>query len=653
MLDRGRLSLLFTGTILQTALLAAGALAQDAVTAQGAGGETLLDTIVVSGGPGTDKHEGAADRAQAVYISRSELERTDPQSLRDVFAGNASISVGGGIPIAQKVFVNGIDENNLAVTIDGVQQGNRVFHHTSTNYIDPSLLKAVRVDPGVATADAGFGALGGSIVYETVDVQDLLINGRDFGAFGTFSFETNGETFTESAAAYGRHEGFELLGYAKFANGDDYEDGDGWQVPGSAAQFYSLLGKAAYETETGYRFELTGQQVVDDALRPYRANIGGLDGVSELRVYDTTRRNVSFNFGRETTEGLWNPAFVAGYSENDFKIPEPYGSEGSGGTFTAKAENVFDFGNENTLTAGVDFLAQNGDYYDPAEAYSENVSNIGAYAQARLTPMERISLSFGGRADGNFFEGKDGTRLDNYGLSGNAFAEVAIIDGLSVNGGYSNVFGGIDLEETFEFWRPWDYDNLEPVRSENLTGGVKYEYAGWFTEGNLFNTRFWNYRDGDGNIDFSSWGFNLAAGYNWGNGFAKVSYADTRLSLSDGYLESYSLINIGAGVGQTISGEVAHTIDRIDLTLGATLDVALEYDGFVSAGYGKIDPYAVVSAYAEYKPKQADFLTIRFEANNIFDETYADRATYGAEYDSVTQLYEPGRSFRLMAKLRY
>ncbi|MEP0453723.1 MAG: TonB-dependent receptor, partial [Roseibium sp.] len=570
MLDRVRLSLLLAGTVLQSALLVGGVNAQDASDTSTASGEVTLDTIRVSPNAADrfDKHQGSADRAQSIYIAIEEIQRTDPQTLRDLFAGNASISVGGGIPTAQKVFVNGIDENNLAVSVDGVQQGNRIFHHTSTNYIDPALLKAVRVDPGVAPADAGFGALGGSIAYETVDVQDLLINDRNFGAFATLSYETNGNTFTESAAAYGRYEGFELLGFAKFANGDDYENGDGWAVPGTAADFSSLLAKGAYETGTGYRFELSAQQIVDDALRPYRANIGGLNGTSSTRVYDTTRRNFSFNFGKEEIEGLWNPKVVVGYSENSFKIPEPYSSESTGGTWTAKAENVFEISEGNTVTTGVDFLSQTSDYIDTSSAYTEKGSNVGGFAQARLTPIDRLKVSFGGRADGNHFEGKDGTNLDNFGLSGNASAEVEVFKGLSVNAGYSNVFGGIDLEETFEYWRTWDYSNLEPVRSDNVTAGVKYENMGLFAGADVFNTRFFDYRDGASNIDFSSWGYKLSGGYNWGNGFLKLSYADTRLSLADTAFQSYYLINIGAPVGQIISGEIAHTFNEYDLTLG-------------------------------------------------------------------------------------
>lgn len=655
MLDRVRLSLLFTGTVLQSAILAGGAAAQDASETALEGSASVLDTILVrSNAPDAhDTHQGAADRANAIYVSREDIERTNPQDLKDLFAVDPSISVGGAIPVTQKVFVNGIDENNLAVTIDGVQQGNRIFHHVNTNYIDPSLLKAARVDPGVAPADAGFSALGGSIVYETVDVQDLLIGDRNFGAFADVSYETNGKTFTETGSAYGRHGGFELLAYGKLANGEDYKDGDGNTVVGSSADFYSLLGKAAYEADNGYRIELTAQQVSDDTLRPYRANIGAINGVYTTRRYDIKRTNFSFNVNRAETEGLWNPELLVGYSGNDNRVPEPYGSEGSGGTWNAKIENVFQFSEGNTLTTGVDLLSQVGDYTDPAESYQESVTNTGAYVQARLTPIERIRLSFGGRADANRFEGKDDTTLTNYGLSGNAFAEVDVYGGFSVNAGYSNVFGGIDLEETFEYWRSWDYDNLKPVRAENVTAGVKFEQGGWFAEGNVFNTQFSNYRDGDQNVDFSSWGYNVGGGYNWGSGFAKVAYSDVRLSVSNNQLESYYLINIGAGVGQKISAEVAQTFDTIDLTVGATVDAALEYDGYVSAGYDPLDAYTVVNAYAEYKPKQFEYLSLRLDALNLFDETYADRATYGQEYDSVTPLYEPGRSFRLSARLRY
>lgn len=59
--------------------------------------------------------------------------------------------------MSQKVYVHGIEETSLAVTMDGGRQNNKVFHHNGTNLIDPGLLKAVSVDAGVAPADAGPG----------------------------------------------------------------------------------------------------------------------------------------------------------------------------------------------------------------------------------------------------------------------------------------------------------------------------------------------------------------------------------------------------------------------------------------------------------------------------------------------------------------
>lgn len=654
MLDRVRLSLLLTGTVLQSIVFVGVAGAQSAAD-ESSRDVTELEKVVVNSEKGnqSDKHADEADRALSVYVSRDEIERTQPQTLRELYAGDASVSVGGGLPIAQKVYVNGVDENNLAVTVDGAKQGNRVFHHTSTNHIDPELLKAARVDPGVAPADAGFAAMGGSIVYETVDVPDLLLNDRNFGAFSTTAFDTNGSTITQSAAAYGRHEGFELLGYGKISQGDNYKDGTGFEIPGTGADFHSVLGKFAYEMESGYRLELKGQQVRDDTMRPFRANFAANKGSFTVRRYDVTRRNFSFNFGREEIDGLWNPEVVFGYSENDYRVPIPYGSESTAGTWTAKLENVFEIGNDNTITAGVDFMSEQAEYFGPSVYYEENAWNLGAYAQVRLQPIERLKLSFGGRADSNHFEGVNGSKLNNFGLSGNAFGELMLLEGLSVNAGYSNVFGGVELEETFVYDSMGSYADLKSIRSDNLTAGVKFEQDRWFVEGSVFNTRFDNYRDMTSNLDFSSYGYTLAGGVNWTDGFFRLSYSDTQQALSTGAISSYALINIGAAVGQVISAEIAHTFTQLDLTLGGSLDAALENDRLTGNGSKPLPGFGILNAYAEYKPEQFEALSLRVEANNIFDRKYADRASYGQEYSTVTPMYEPGRSFRLSGTLRY
>ena len=84
--------------------------------------------------------------------------------------------------------------------------------------------------------------------------------------------------------------------------------------------------------------------------------------------------------------------------------------------------------------------------------------------------------------------------------------------------------------------------------------------------------------------------------------------------------------------------------------MGGTVDAALKENSTADAGNGALDSYEVFGAYAEYVPPQADFLTLRVEANNITDEEYADRASYGQDFATVEQMLEPGRSF--LFKLR-
>ena len=662
---------LFAGTFLCFTLVGSQVWSQTASQGTDSGSDaTALEKLVVSTSENAeDSHAGAADRSQSNYISRDDLAITDPQNLKEVFAGDAAVSVGGGMTTTQKVYVNSIDELNLAVSVDGVQQNNRVFHHHTTNYVDPTLLKSVRVDPGVAPADAGPGALGGSIIYETIDVADVLEEGKDFGGFAQLSFDTNSSTFTESGSLYGRKNGFELLGYIKYAAGDDFTAGNGWTIPGTAPDVLSYLAKGAWQSLDGHRIELKAQQIEDDALRPYRANFGGLSSTEpETRRYDLTQRNFSASYGIEGAEGLFDPNIVIGYSDATTSVPTYFNkgtstnvfsdSKGVAKTWSGKAENTFHLDDKNTITAGVDFYTTDSEYTDvnTVDGLSESATNAGFYGQARLEPLDKLRLSFGARGDNQWFEGLDGTKIDNFGLSGNVYAAYDINDFITVNAGYSNVFGGIDLEENFVFNGSWDYSGLEPVRAQNLTAGVEFNYEGLQLTGGIFQTEFKNFRENVSNKDFTTQGFNLGLGYNWEDGYVRVSYSNSELKVEDGHVSSYTAGDMGMPVGQVVSAQVVHTFIQHGLTLGPSLDAALDYDGTQKAGGLPLPGYTVVNAFAEYKPVQLPNLTLRLEANNIFDEEYSDRATYGADYDSVTsvrELYEPGRSFLLSAKVKF
>jgi len=629
-----------------------------------------LNRIVI--GMGTDGEDANAGE-NAVDVTDEDLARTNPADLQDLFASEPTIAVGSSLPISQKLYVNGVEETNLSVTIDGSRQNNKIFHHSATTLIDPSLLKAVSIEPGVAPADAGPGALAGAVQYETRDARDLLEDGKSFGGFTLNEFGTNGEVFTTSNALYGLVDGFEFLGFVKYANGGLQEDGDGVTINGSGTQILSGLGKVAYQSEEGHRLEFSYERVADDEARPYRANIGQIIGgrpVPLTRDYDMTRQNVALTYTNEAPTGLWDPTIQLSYSITNLDIEETtqniYGQTDS---LNGKIENRFALDN-GSITAGVDFFSDTADidYRVPGNSASdytgtEKISNIGAYAQARLELTDRFRTSFGGRADFQRFTGVNGFSTDVSGLSGNLSAEYDITDFLTASAGASHVFGGVPLAENFIINPAWTYANgVQSVTANNVYAGLTARMGDFDVSGKVFSTAIKNARTpswgGGGGLtkDMDSTGFELGLGYSWAGGFARLGYANIDTEIDGVASDSYTGNYLTTPIGQIFTLEAAHTFVDHGLTIGGSAQFVLdETDTSDSAGgVGQPLPgYEVFNAYAEYTPLNYQNLTFRASVDNIFDETYTARATYGQEFATVVPLREPGRSFKFSLRAKF
>ncbi|WP_163851926.1 TonB-dependent receptor plug domain-containing protein [Pseudooceanicola aestuarii] len=624
------------------------------VSAQEGGPVYSLDPIEVEQ---RDIFFGAADRATTMYVADYELERARTGDMKDVFAGISSVSVGGALPLTQKIFLNGVDMLNLGVTIDEAPQNNRAFHHVTANAIDPGLLKQVRADATVAPADAGPYALAGSVVFETVDAEDILL-GRDFGGNVRLSYSDNGSTGQAAVTLAGRQGDFTWLGYGKVAQGDDYENGAGAVMPGTSANLESYLGKLAYENADGHRIELSALRLRDDELRQFRANFGGLGGVNtNLRVYDTTRQSYSLSYENTQAQGLWDPKISLGYSESEVIVPDPYDSNGRSGTTSLTLENRFHLNGSDTVTAGLDLQERFGEYLSPLYGTDmrESSDNIGLFAQARMTPADRWRLSFGARYDHQVFTGTDGTELTNSGFSGNASAIYDVTDSFALRGGVSSVFGGIDIEDnyTYEARVPWVYGGLQASRAQNATLGFDWTMGALTLGGEVFVTRIDDARSADANFDFESRGYNLGATYDWASGFARFTLSHSDVTVNGSDAAGYEALDFGAPLGTVMALEIEQETGVRGLTVGGGLDVALDYDMPASAGATDLDGYEVVNLFVEYVPPSMQNLTLRAEVGNLFDRNYADRATYGGEYSSVDTLNEPGRTITLVAVSRF
>lgn len=619
----------------------------------------VLDPLVMRA---RDDDGNAADRGTSEYVADAELDRARMGDLKDLFAGIASVTVGGAIPVAQKIFVNGVDMLNLAVTVDGVLQNNRIFHHVSANAFDPGLMKFVRVDAGIAAADSGPNAMAGAVVMETVDAADILADGRNIGGNVRLSYADNGETFGRSATLAGRYQGFEWLGYLKSSTGDDYESGAGDTVSGTAADLQSGLLKFAYETETGHRFELSGQRMQDDALRPYRANFASDGRPFPLRRYETDRQTYALSYENTQADGFWDPRAVIGYSEVDVGVAQPLDdigtSHGLNKTLSAKLENRFHLSATDSVTAGIDYYDRESRYRDDRSGdITESAKNIGIFAQARLEPGERLALSFGARWDRQEFTGTTGWEDSNSGFSGNASVSYAVTDALRLRGGVSSVFGGITLEDNFIFNPAWDYGGLKAARAENYSLGFDYEAGDLRLDGELFLTkindaRISTYRE-NSNADAESRGYNLGLGYGWQGGFLRASYSYSKFEVDGQGSDTYAAVDLGAPLGGVFALEAQHTPAGSAFTYGGSIEAAQSYDDLNRDADQGIPGYGVVNLFAEYAPLAVDGLVIRGEVMNLFDKEYADRGSYGQDYSSVTPLYEPGRTVSVVATMRF
>ncbi|MEP3047985.1 MAG: TonB-dependent receptor [Roseibium sp.] len=660
-----------------TILTSASALALMAATANAQDGDEL-ETVVVT----DEKAEQFVTLETSVEISRETIERLQPQDIKQLFQVIPSIAVAGGSSASQKFYVHGIDQSKLNVTVDGARQKNNVWHHNGNLGINPMFLKSVGVNDGVAPADHGPGALGGSARFETVDAIDLLREGQKIGALVSFGYDTNFETLRATASAYGADQGFEYLAAATRGEGQDYRDGDGVVEPGTAEDLLNGLAKFGYQSQEGHRFELSGEYYKDDGYRRLRTNMGSVGGSTGAYFNENTyeRLTTTFKYTLEGASGYLDPEVLLYFNQNKLERPNNQGYTRASGDFNTDLQSIgghiqnrFHIGLGSVVT-GLDFYHDHVDverFHFSTDA-SENITNVGAYVQARLEPMDRLNVSTGLRADFQSYNSVDDKTFDNAGVSPNINLGYELVDGLTAKGGYSYVFGGVEQAESALFHAgEFQYsDDLKPTTAHNAKVGLAYEWNGLTLEGDLFYTKMFNtvaYSylpsptfypatriNGD---DLISKGVDLSARYSWANAYLSAAYTHTDVGYGDRSAISGDYNN-AVPVGDILTIAGAYTFEDWDLTLGANAEIAFEYSNQDLADNSYENPipgYEVVNVFAEWAPKfrETEF-TLRGEVNNVFDETYYSRGTFHAlPSRGVTPVNSPGRSFMLTATAKF
>lgn len=643
------------------AIFATSATAQDSVE---------LDTIRV-------ESDAAQDVLGNTEISEEEIADRNAQSIAEVFDGQTEITASGGASVAQKVFVHGIEETMLNVTIDGARQNKSAFHHVGNVLIDPQLLKRVDISSGLAPADEGPGALAGSIAYETKDARDLLDPGDNFGGLSSLSFGDNGNTFRRNLTIFGQQGNLEYLLSGTRTSGDPYTDGSGVTMTGTGADLTNYVAKLAYTTGSGKRIEFSADHTEDTGLRAGQRTAGGIIYVRPdfnsvnnpaltpvLVRTESTRRSYSFSYTDENPTGIWAPTIQLAYNEQELGGQQI--TRGLNTSLSGTIKNDFLIGG-GVLTAGVDFFhdtAENTGAIVAGTGAKETLGNLGVFAQMRQDLGSRVSLSYGMRADTQRFRTADGQVFKDADVSVNAAVDVLLSEQLTLNIGAASVWGGHELSEASlinttagaAVATPWVYSNIVPSRANNARIGLRYENGPWSADGALFYTEIKNApylfnssRAGGGvsNPTIVTKGVDASLRYEMAAGYVQANYTYADVTLNGTQIGSTSYYwgrPMGHLFGVSAAWEVAPGV-----MLGGSADVALRN----SEGAVALPGYEVVNLFATYTPQQYQNLEVRLDLRNLFNETYSKRSSDGIDFGAVTPLTEPGRTIALTVSAKF
>lgn len=149
-----------------------------------------LPAMVVYGGYGRDEQGYDAiysDDLSTVYAGKEAIERYKGAAPADVFKGMLNVYSGDARNSgALDPNVRGIQgPGRVPLTIDGTEQAITVWRGyngaTNRNYIDPNLLGGIKVIKGPNLERNVYSGVGGAVVAKTIEVDDILKEGEDFG----------------------------------------------------------------------------------------------------------------------------------------------------------------------------------------------------------------------------------------------------------------------------------------------------------------------------------------------------------------------------------------------------------------------------------------------------------------------------------------
>ena len=204
---------------------------------------------------------GAAEGAQ--LISADYMRAQQASTLADALRKTTSVQVDEeGGQQGSLVFIRGLSQDQVSVRVEGAPKNFNQARHggAGTVWLEPDIYKSLVVVPGVASNVYGNGSLGGVILLETKDPEDVIRPGAAHGANVRTGYESNGESlYVSSDTAYRFNESFAVNATYTRRDTAQYRDGAGNLSLGGATgtDDHNVLLKGALTPADAGRLELS------------------------------------------------------------------------------------------------------------------------------------------------------------------------------------------------------------------------------------------------------------------------------------------------------------------------------------------------------------------------------------------------------------
>ncbi|SMF74576.1 hemoglobin/transferrin/lactoferrin receptor protein [Xaviernesmea oryzae] len=305
MVSRRLPSILTTCTALAALSLAAEASAQQAQQAQENG--TTLRPIVLKGKSSRLKKGTAADTPLASETTKETLDKRDIEDLDDL--GNTVEPGVSFVSATKSVNIRGLEDDRVVTTIDGIpipylsDPVRGAFG--GVDAYDFSALSTIDIVRGGDSSRVGSGALGGAVVLRTLEPEDLIPEGSNWGGISKLTYDSSDRSVIGSAAVAKRIENTSILFQGSYKKGHETKTAGSTGGYGTARteanpmdyDKSNLLFKVRHDLDGGHRIGLTAERYNMDSTEDLRQEQGTTYRIDDYdRISDLRRERVSLDY---------------------------------------------------------------------------------------------------------------------------------------------------------------------------------------------------------------------------------------------------------------------------------------------------------------------------------------------------------------------